>query len=427
MTLHHSLAKRHDLERQNRQHTHWHYRRRPGRAGGCGRAGRGTPNHRVVRSAPRIGRPGGFVPQPRAPGSCRPLPACRHGMLHQFFQLLPTHQCGAVLSQRITAALLRPRPPAGRPGTSTLASRSLAPRPLPAEPAVPDVERPAGHRTGALASARERADEDQSSPSIGQWLNTAHQSLRAQQRFWSVVLVSALGESLDRASVTAARKVFVDGFMAHRAAYQVDIPTISLSELYDGHVADSLQTRGVRLHREAPARQLHVAPDGLTVELADGRKRAFDYLILATSWRRVESLLSDELRGATSCRRVVPVILLPNHGRSLVVRPAAHALDARHPRGLFRPMGLQSWPAAGPRRSTGKPLLPGRHQCLARPGFHTAPTSSIRSWRNCARYGPMRDRQVCCNRKSFRSGMRYSRTSRAWIESAPASQRCCPT
>src|SRR5262249_11112766 len=36
-------------------------------------------------------------------------------------------------------------------------------------------------------------------PTIGQWLREQNQSSRAIEQFWSVVLVSALGESVDRA------------------------------------------------------------------------------------------------------------------------------------------------------------------------------------------------------------------------------------
>lgn len=144
--------------------------------------------------------------------------------------------------------------------------------------------------------ARHTSEENESSPSIGQWLSAIGQSPSAQERFWSVVLVSALGESLDRASITAARKVFVDGFMANRTAYQVDVPTISLGPLYDGHVADHLERHQVALHRETAVRQVHVSPNELTLELADGTQRCYDFLVLATSWRRAESLLADELR-----------------------------------------------------------------------------------------------------------------------------------
>ena len=144
--------------------------------------------------------------------------------------------------------------------------------------------------------ARHTSEENESSPSIGQWLSAIGQSPSAQERFWSVVLVSALGESLDRASITAARKVFVDGFMANRTAYQVDVPTISLGRLYDGHVADHLERHQVALHRETAVRQVHVSSKELTLELADGTQRCYDFLVLATSWRRAESLLADELR-----------------------------------------------------------------------------------------------------------------------------------
>src|SRR5581483_11909932 len=69
-------------------------------------------------------------------------------------------------------------------------------------------------------------------PTIGHWLRAHGQSEQAIDRFWSVVLVSALGETLGRASLLHARKVFVDGFMASSTAYQVQVPRVPLSELY---------------------------------------------------------------------------------------------------------------------------------------------------------------------------------------------------
>ncbi len=50
------------------------------------------------------------------------------------------------------------------------------------------------------------------------------------------MLVSALGESLDRASLSAARKVFVDGFLASREASAVNIPQAPLGALYGEHL-----------------------------------------------------------------------------------------------------------------------------------------------------------------------------------------------
>ena len=78
---------------------------------------------------------------------------------------------------------------------------------------------------------------------IGQWLRDAGQSQRAIERFWSVVLTSALGESIDQSSLAAARKVFADGFAATRDGYEILTPTVPLSELYADHVTQYLTQR----------------------------------------------------------------------------------------------------------------------------------------------------------------------------------------
>src|SRR4029078_8691534 len=88
-------------------------------------------------------------------------------------------------------------------------------------------------------------------PTVLDWLQRQRQSPQAIERFWKVVLVSALAESLDRASLAAARKVFVDGFLAHRDASQVLVPRVPLDELYDQRVAARLMEQGVQIHREA--------------------------------------------------------------------------------------------------------------------------------------------------------------------------------
>ena len=90
------------------------------------------------------------------------------------------------------------------------------------------------------------SNHDDGGETIGAWLRSQKHSQRAIDRFWSVVLVSALGESVDRASLAAARKVFVDGFLAHRDAYQIEVPRVPLGELY-ARVVDWLRGRDVRL------------------------------------------------------------------------------------------------------------------------------------------------------------------------------------
>jgi len=142
--------------------------------------------------------------------------------------------------------------------------------------------------------ARTPKSDTAENPTIGQWLRKQKQSTRAIQQFWSIVLVSALGESIDRASLAAARKVFVDGFMTHRMAYQIDLPTVSLGELYGERVARWLKDRGVTLHVGTPVKQLKADGGAITgLSLSDGSKHEADLFVVALPWRRVSEVLPD--------------------------------------------------------------------------------------------------------------------------------------
>ncbi|MCO6459355.1 MAG: FAD-dependent oxidoreductase [Pirellulaceae bacterium] len=150
-----------------------------------------------------------------------------------------------------------------------------------------------------LRLARYRSNPAVAEPTIGQWLRQQRQSEIARRRFWSVVLVSALGETLDRASLSAARKVFVDGFLASRSAFQLLIPREPLGELYGERLLAGLGRWPVRVHCERPVRGLHGEAAGVRcIELADGTRREYDACVLAVPWRRVAGLLCDSLRAA---------------------------------------------------------------------------------------------------------------------------------
>jgi squalene-associated FAD-dependent desaturase len=128
------------------------------------------------------------------------------------------------------------------------------------------------------------------------WLRRQRQSEAAVGLFWLPVLVSALSQTPDRIGVAAARKVFVDGFLAAPRAYRLFLPRAPLAEIYDRRMAKYLAGQGVTLRPGAAVRQIEGDPSGASaVVLRDGTRRSFDALVLAVPWRRAAALLDPRL------------------------------------------------------------------------------------------------------------------------------------
>lgn len=146
-----------------------------------------------------------------------------------------------------------------------------------------------------LVSLRPREIDD--CRSLGDWLKSTGQSERTIARFWSVVLESALGASVDRVDIRYARKVFADAFFSRRDGFHPLIPTEPLATIVDRRIGEWLTGRGVTIHRKQAIEQIDVessdsAEKGGTIHTADGQKKRFDAIVLAVPWFRVESLVS---------------------------------------------------------------------------------------------------------------------------------------
>lgn len=136
---------------------------------------------------------------------------------------------------------------------------------------------------------------DDGRQTIGQWLRQQGQSKAARERYWGVILVSALGEELDRASISAAQKVIRDGFVVHRDAYQIWMPQAPLETLY-GKILDQLAARGLRAERGQRVRRLDAQEGRLrAIELDSGESRPYDHVVLAIDWRQARRLLDGVL------------------------------------------------------------------------------------------------------------------------------------
>lgn len=132
---------------------------------------------------------------------------------------------------------------------------------------------------------------------VGDWLRRQGQSPQAVERFWAPVLVSALGETVERASLKYARKVFVDGFLTNRTAYEIDVPTVSLGELYGERLEQHLREQGVTLHLDRAARAIRQDDAGrIVVESSNGTTVRPDAVVAAVTWRRAAELIASELR-----------------------------------------------------------------------------------------------------------------------------------
>lgn len=147
---------------------------------------------------------------------------------------------------------------------------------------------------GLKALARERP-ETARQKNFADWLAEHRQPTNVIERFWWVVLVSALSESLDRVSVSAARKVFVDGFLANRHGWEVWLPTVPLDELYSGQLTQWLKSHGFEVRLKSGVERLVFDNDRVVaVELRNGEHLSAHQFVLAVPQQRVRSFLPDE-------------------------------------------------------------------------------------------------------------------------------------
>jgi squalene-associated FAD-dependent desaturase len=136
-----------------------------------------------------------------------------------------------------------------------------------------------------------------SSQSFQDWLEVHHQPANVIERFWEVVLVSALSESLDRIDISHARKVFVDAFLANRHGWEMQVPRVPLEELYGTRLIDWLSKRGTSIRMKTGVERVLIENNKATaIELRDGKSLRVDQFVLAVPHQRLLSLLPDSLK-----------------------------------------------------------------------------------------------------------------------------------
>ena len=166
-------------------------------------------------------------------------------------------------------------------------------------------------RIGYGLAAMMRASPD-ADPPLHEWLLAHRQTSRTIDRFWAVVLVSALNETVDRVGLKYARKVFRDGFIRHRDGFTVHVPTVPLGRLYGDELRGWLARHGVTLRENTAVRTLVLgdamergkpthdrgwaSPPISHVVLRDGSTLSADHYVLAVPFDRVTDMLPDALQ-----------------------------------------------------------------------------------------------------------------------------------
>lgn len=157
---------------------------------------------------------------------------------------------------------------------------------------------------GLVRLMRFRSATDVSWDSFQQWLEANQQPLAAQRRFWQPIVESALGESADKVDAGAARKVFVDGFAAHRDAFHLYIPDQPLSQLFGDALPAWLQRHGVDVRCGCPVTALHSTSDSIAVTAA-GRTQQHCHAILAVPWHQLDRIGGRDLGLAATQRAAI--------------------------------------------------------------------------------------------------------------------------
>ena len=133
-------------------------------------------------------------------------------------------------------------------------------------------------------------------PPFLDWLRSHRQSQTAIDRFWGIVLVSALNEEPGRVGLRYARKVFVDGFLRHRNGCVVDVPSVPLGVLYGDDLLDSLVRQGVQVRLGEGVRRIAVERGRVSaLEMRSGERITADWFVSAVPFDRLLDLLPEEV------------------------------------------------------------------------------------------------------------------------------------
>jgi zeta-carotene desaturase len=124
-----------------------------------------------------------------------------------------------------------------------------------------------------------------------EWLERMQQTPEAIQRFWRVVLVSALDEELELAEARYGIDVFWKSFLANREGSMIGLPSVPLAELYEG-CGSSIAAQGGQVKLRSGVREVRVQDGRFAgAVLEDGTEAAADVCVAAVAQDALPALM----------------------------------------------------------------------------------------------------------------------------------------
>ena len=132
--------------------------------------------------------------------------------------------------------------------------------------------------------------------SMLEWLRRQRQTKGAIDRFWRVVLVSALDEELDKIDARYGIDVFWKAFLSNRTGYRMGVPIVPLAELYDG-CKRAIEQKGGEVQLRSPVRAIQIENGAITsVKFDNNREESTDSYVFAVPHATFAELLPKDIR-----------------------------------------------------------------------------------------------------------------------------------
>jgi len=135
------------------------------------------------------------------------------------------------------------------------------------------------------------------------WLKQQRQTQRAIERFWRVVLVSALDEELDQTDARFGIDVFWKAFLCNSRGYRMGVPVVPLAELYDGCRA-FIEKKGGEVALRSAVRGIRVENNAIAaIQFDNNREDSADAYVFAVPHDSFAELLPTEIAQANPAFR----------------------------------------------------------------------------------------------------------------------------